>query len=185
MAAHDDHRSQVLATPWAGVQLVRLDSTRHFPRHWHAGFGFGVVESGAHRSASGRGPVDAMAGDLITHNPGEVHDGQPLGGPRRRWRMVHLDTPALRSALALPEGDTRIGRLEITRPVLHDPLLRAALHALFASVEAWATDRSDTHTLASPCSTCRPMAPCTMPATAWPTTAAPHPRWPNSRPRPA
>jgi AraC-like DNA-binding protein len=148
VAARDDHRSHVLATPWPGVQLVQIDSARHFPRHWHANFGVGLVERGAHRSASGRGPVDAHAGDLITHNPGEVHDGQPLGAPRRRWRMVHLDTAALRSALALPAGDTALDRLEITRPVLHDPLLGATLHGLFASVEAWARERSGDNGLA-------------------------------------
>ncbi|WP_375781517.1 AraC family ligand binding domain-containing protein [Roseococcus suduntuyensis] len=30
-------------------------------------------------SSSGRGPVEAGPGDVITVNPGEVHDGAPIG----------------------------------------------------------------------------------------------------------
>lgn len=70
------HHAQVFGSPWAGVYGTHLDSGRHFGRHWHAVFGVGLLEDGAQRSASGRGTVDAFAGDVITTNPGEVHDGQ-------------------------------------------------------------------------------------------------------------
>ena len=83
-----DHRCQVFGSPWAGVYGTPADSARHYGRHWHATYGFGLLEHGAQHSASGRGAVDAYAGDLITTNPGEVHDGRPLGGPSRRWRMM-------------------------------------------------------------------------------------------------
>lgn len=136
MAAREPlHRSRVLGAPWPGVYLVQIESARHFPRHSHANFGIGLIEHGAHRSASGRGAVEAHAGDLIAHNPGEVHDGQPLGGPTRRWRMVHMDPHALHAAVLAP-GEAPHPGLELARPVMHDPLLRAALHRFFEQVDA-------------------------------------------------
>ena len=65
-------------TPWPGVHCTQADSARHYGRHWHDGHGLGLIDGGGQRSASGRGPVQALAGDLIATNPGEVHDGRPL-----------------------------------------------------------------------------------------------------------
>ena len=56
----------------AGVHAVLTHSARGFGRHWHDSFGFGVMDEGAHRSASGRGPVLATAGKLIATNPGDL-----------------------------------------------------------------------------------------------------------------
>ncbi|RQP26781.1 AraC family transcriptional regulator [Piscinibacter terrae] len=125
------HRSRVFASPWAGVFGTHIDSARHYGRHSHATYGFGLIEDGAQRSASGRGRVDAVAGDVITTNPGEVHDGQPLGGPSRRWRMVYLQPQALAALL----GQSCDG-VEITQPVIHDPLLHAALRKLLDGMES-------------------------------------------------
>ncbi|MBN9372582.1 AraC family transcriptional regulator [Hydrogenophaga sp. YM1] len=109
----------------AGVHAVLTHSARGFGRHWHDSFGFGVMDEGAHRSASGRGPVLATAGKLIATNPGEVHDGLPIGEQARRWRMVHVSPEAM-AALS----DLRPGH-EITQPVFDDPLLHGAIHRLF------------------------------------------------------
>lgn len=109
----------------AGVHAVLMHSGRGFGKHWHDGFGFGVMDAGAHRSASGRGPVLATAGKVITTNPGEVHDGLPVSDGARRWRMVHV-TPEAMASLA----DGRPGQ-EITRPVFDDPLLHAAIGHVF------------------------------------------------------
>jgi AraC-like DNA-binding protein len=127
------HRSLVLATPWPGVHGTLLDSERHFTRHAHATFGIGLLQQGAQRSASGRGPVEAVQGELITSNPGEVHDGRPHGGASRRWRMLHLE-PACVHALA-PQDGSRLP--EIARPVVRDEALRRLLLALFAQLDAW------------------------------------------------
>lgn len=85
------HVCRVIRSPWPGVFATDVDSALQYDRHWHTTFGFGLMERGAHRSLSGRGVVDARAGEVITTNPGEVHDGRPLGGRSRRWRMVYLD----------------------------------------------------------------------------------------------
>jgi AraC-like ligand binding domain len=102
-----EHRARVFSSPWKGIYCTHIESGRHFGRHWHATYGFGFLEHGAHSSASGRGNVDAYAGDVITTNPGEVHDGRPLGGPSRRWRIVYVDCDLFSSISG--------GRSEITR----------------------------------------------------------------------
>jgi AraC-like DNA-binding protein len=124
------HRCHVVGSPWAGVYGTHIDSSHHFARHWHDTYGIGFVEHGAHRSASGRGVVDAYAGDVITTNPGEVHDGRPLGGPARRWRLLSIEPGAMASMTG------RGANLEITRPVLDDRRLRRSLELLFARLES-------------------------------------------------
>lgn len=141
MAEPAPHHCQLGGTPWPGVHSVRTDSGRHFGRHWHATFGIGVLEAGAQRSASGRGQVDAYAGDMLACNPGEVHDGRPLGGASRRWRMVHLEPRVLAAAGGRDD-------IELTRPVIRDARLKAALHTLLARLDAWQAHRDDVGLLA-------------------------------------
>jgi AraC-like DNA-binding protein len=145
MKAAPTHHSQVIGSPWAGVFCTHIDSARHYGRHWHATFGVGLLEDGAQRSASGRGQVEAFAGDVITTNPGEVHDGQPLGGPSRRWRMLYLEADAFASMMEGVQGE-----VEITRPVMRDPALAAAVHRLIDRLGAWHSSAAplDAHTLA-------------------------------------
>ena len=105
-----------------------------------------MLESGAQRSASGRGQVDAYAGDLITTNPGEVHDGRPLGGVSRRWHMVYFDP----DVFATMRGDPNFRKapaVELTRPVMSDLPLRRELEKLFARCQGWSTG-SDAEILA-------------------------------------
>lgn len=107
---HAAHTCRLLASPWPGVFGTDVDSARTYGRHWHTTFGFGLMERGAHRSLSGCGIVDAHAGDIMAINPGEVHDGWPLGVASRRWRMVYLD-PEVVTAMAgetQSSGDVRI-----------------------------------------------------------------------------
>ncbi|SOD30448.1 transcriptional regulator, AraC family [Variovorax sp. YR752] len=133
MKTPPDHRSQVFGTPWEGVHGTAMDSARHYGRHWHATYGVGLLDHGAQSSASGRGKVDAYAGDLITTNPGEVHDGRPLGGPSRRWRMVYFDAAVMAGML----GGIVDGSVEFTRPVLKDLRLLQALRRLFTRLDDW------------------------------------------------
>lgn len=132
MAAAPVHRCRVLGSPWPGVYAVQVESGRHFGRHSHDTHGLGLLERGAHCSASGSGPVQANAGDLITTNPGEVHDGRPLGGPSRRWTTLYLE-PGLLAAVAGGEP----AALEITRPAFRDEPLAAALRRLLRLLEQW------------------------------------------------
>lgn len=112
-----------------GLRVVALHSARSFPRHWHDQFGIGLITQGGQRSASGRGPVEALAGDLITTNPGEVHDGHPLLGQARHWHMLYLDPATLPHWL----GDANLNpqQLALSQPVLRDAALRQQWHHLW------------------------------------------------------
>ena len=119
------HHARLRHGPINGVHAEELCSDRSFGRHWHDGYGFGVMQAGGHRSASGRGTVEALPGYIVTSNPGEVHDGHPLERLPRRWRMVHVSPAAM---ARLVDGEGR----EFTRPVFDDPRIRAAMARLFA-----------------------------------------------------
>ncbi|HZV67298.1 MAG TPA: AraC family transcriptional regulator [Telluria sp.] len=115
----------------AGVDVVAASSRRSFARHTHDQFGIGVIERGAQKSYSARGMVEAGAGDIITVNPGEVHDGMPIGDSGRSWRMLYFDPALVAAALHdISGGKTRIA--EFHRPVLRDAATGARLRALFA-----------------------------------------------------
>jgi len=130
-------KADVFATPWPGIHATRIDSARHYPRHSHATYGFGVIERGAQRSASGRGQVDAHAGDVITNNPGEVHDGKPIGDGGRLWRMLHLEPAMFAATLGDADADRASLEIALTRPVIQDRALRHALRRLLARIDDW------------------------------------------------
>lgn len=117
----------------AGVEAVSADTAHAFGRHIHDQFGIGVILRGAQTSLSGRGVVEAAAGDVITVNPGEVHDGAPLGEGGRAWQMLYFDPPVLAGAIrARTEG--RAGGAELTHPMLHDPATAARFLSLFQAM---------------------------------------------------
>ena len=100
------------------------------------------MEQGGHRSASGRGQVDVLAGSVLTHNPGEVHDGIPLQVDGRRWVMLHVDVNLMRSLGGQTEASSDTD-VEFTHPVLQDPpLVIQLLHLLkvWAQRDARETD---------------------------------------------
>jgi AraC-like DNA-binding protein len=105
-----------------GVTGTRLASRAQFARHTHDSFGIGVIERGTQRSWSGRGPVEAGPGDLITVNACEVHDGAPIGTEGRHWRMLYFD-PAVIGALAHDLSELRDDTLEFKAPVFGDPVV--------------------------------------------------------------
>jgi len=140
------HVARVLSGPVPGVYSTHTLSAQHFGRHWHDAYGFGILEVGAQRSASGRGRVDAFAGQVITNNPGEVHDGSPLGGPTRCWRILSVDTDVFSTVI-----DHSGVPAEITRPVIDDPALFHALRRLFGRIERWHARSGDRATEALAC----------------------------------
>jgi AraC-like DNA-binding protein len=89
--------------------------------------------------------VRAYAGDVIATNPGEVHDGRPLGVSSRRWCILSVDRDAMAS---LAEGCGT--DVEIARPVIADPVLADTLGRLFRRLERWSAPggRGDADALA-------------------------------------
>jgi AraC-like DNA-binding protein len=116
-----------------GVVALSCASARRYPRHTHDQFGFGLIDVGAQRSLSGRGVVEAGPGDVITVNPGEVHDGAPIGAARR-WRMLYLDPEVVADLL------DRSVAPEFTAPVLAQP---PAARLVDAVLRAATADRQD------------------------------------------
>jgi AraC-like DNA-binding protein len=108
---------------------VEAWSPQSFIRHTHDGYGIGRVVSGAQRSWSGRGLVEAGPGDMITVNPGEVHDGAPIGGARA-WRMLYFAPEAITATVA----DIRDGAtldFEFNDPVMTGNFQASAFEAVY------------------------------------------------------
>ena len=142
------HTTQVSGTPLPGVHVTSSRSDRTFARHWHGTYSFGVMDRGAQTSASGRGTVSVYAGQVMTCNPGEVHDGSPLGVDSRSWRMVHVEPHAL-FATVNGEASEREGKgVEIARPVIDDVCLHEAITSLLqrsSQFSDWQGCRADAH----------------------------------------
>ena len=127
-------RFSMLRSRLAGVQAVAAESGHSFARHSHDQFGLGLIDRGAQRSLSGRGTVEAGAGSVITCNPGEVHDGAPIGG-ERVWRMLYLDPALVADAVAdMTEG--RAGMAEFPDPVRRDARLADLVGRLHTAMTA-------------------------------------------------
>ncbi|NML44989.1 AraC family transcriptional regulator [Ramlibacter sp. G-1-2-2] len=137
MASAPCHRCTLIGSPWTEVYATRITSSRHYARHTHSAYGLGVVDAGAQRSASGRHTVDAFAGDLVATNPGEVHDGRPLGGPLRSWRTIYIE-PAFFAGLAPFAGE-----VAITRAAFADPELQQATLGLLGAMARWQQGSAD------------------------------------------
>ncbi|MGC4409483.1 AraC family transcriptional regulator [Rhizobium rosettiformans] len=120
-------------TPLAGLEAVSATSAHVFPKHTHDTYGIGFLSAGGQISASGRGQVEAEAGHLITVNPGEVHDGAPIGRTARSWHMLYL-TPDLISD-SLSDLVSTSTDLEFERPVFADPVIRSLLLAVHHRLE--------------------------------------------------
>jgi len=116
-----------------GIEAMAADTVRAFPRHSHEVFGVGLIDRGAQRSLSDRGSVDAGPGDIIMVNPGEVHDGKPLGHTARAWRMLYFDPKIVTDMTSdISLGAAR--QIEITQPAIYDPILSQLFNRLFSAV---------------------------------------------------
>lgn len=129
-----------------GIEATAASTRRTLARHMHDQFGIGIMLDGGHRSGSGRGTVDAFAGDAITVNPGEIHDGAPLGDAVRSWKMLYFEPHVVQEAVGqITEGKTVDA--EFTAPVLRNPGLARDFQELFsiltAADPAQATMRAD------------------------------------------
>ena len=127
----EPHRSNL-----PGLEAMTLSSNHHFPRHSHDQFGLGIVRFGVHRSWSAVGQVEAVAGDVILCNPGEIHDGTTIDGQVRGWQIAYVDPSLMNRAV---EEEIR-GELEIVRAVAQDRLLWSHVLRLFASLTQAAPD---------------------------------------------
>ncbi|AGP43866.1 MULTISPECIES: AraC family transcriptional regulator [Enterobacterales] len=123
---------QIVPSRLHGMEMVTADTDFSFGRHTHDQFGIGLMDRGAQKSLSGRGRVESSAGDIITVNPGEVHDGSPLAGARA-WRMIYCHPERLNQCFAdISEGKFTSG--EFSHPVFSNHHLAACFNRLFCAV---------------------------------------------------
>jgi len=120
-------------TPLSGLEAVSATSAHVFSKHTHDTYGIGFLSAGGQISASGRGQVEAEAGQLITVNPGEVHDGAPCGRMARSWHMLYL-TPDLVSE-SISDLVSTTSDLEFAYPVFADPSARHMLATLHQQLD--------------------------------------------------
>ena len=118
-----------------GIVAVEARTRHVFGRHMHDQFGIGVIEAGAQRSLSGRGTVESQAGDTITVNPGEVHDGAPVGNDGRAWRMLYFD-PGIVLGFAKDIDDGKGEADAFEEPVVKDRRHAERFRALYRAVVA-------------------------------------------------
>lgn len=126
---------RIMRCTTAGVDAVAAATRHSFSRHTHEQYGIGVIHQGAQRSLSGRGMVEAGSGDMITVNPGEVHDGAPIGDAGRAWKMLYFD-PSLIGAMTADLQDHGKRQDEFPRPVIHDGWLANQFERLFTAMTA-------------------------------------------------
>jgi AraC-like DNA-binding protein len=118
--------------PIAGIDAMHASTVRAFPRHTHDHYGIGVIDAGGHASWSGRGQVEAGPGDLISVNPGEVHDGRAIERQPRTWRILYVE-PALMMRLRSDVLEERHAStaFEFAAPVFADEPTRRRFDAAF------------------------------------------------------
>ena len=133
MALAPAHRCRLLLSPWTGLFATDTLSGRHYGRHSHGTYGFGVVAAGAQRSSSDRLSFDAYCGDIVATNPGEMHDGRPLGAPTRRWCTVYVEPELLAAMADLPDA----GDVRITQAAFRDAELQSAVLCLLGTLREW------------------------------------------------
>ncbi|MBC05469.1 MAG: AraC family transcriptional regulator [Thalassospira sp.] len=127
------NKVEIVAHDCLGVEAVMAETRHSFAKHTHEAFGIGFMYSGAQKSLSGRGMVEAGAGNIITVNPREVHDGHPIGDGPRGWNMLYFD-PALIAQAAHDLSDAATDQYEFARPVMDSPEVRQCFGALFDAI---------------------------------------------------
>ncbi len=135
MPASPQKQFSMLPCQLAGVEAVRAQSKHRFGRHMHEQFGIGVVMQGGQKSLSGMGMVEAVAGDTITVNPGEIHDGTPLGDAGRSWQMLYFE-PELIASIMADISEDKTDQAEFFLPVMHDKRISQAVQKLFVAMTA-------------------------------------------------
>lgn len=93
-----------------------------YARHSHETYAFGTVEQGAMRFWHGGTDHLAVGGEIITLNPGEVHDGRTEPEAGCRYRMLYVERSTIEDLFAPDEPRFRRS-CALTGPVLRDARL--------------------------------------------------------------
>jgi AraC-like DNA-binding protein len=124
-----------------GIEAVAARTRHAFARHTHENFGIGLIFQGAQKSLSGRGMVEAGRGDTITVNPGEVHDGLPIGGTERAWNMLYF-APTLIAQTLLDLSEGKSTYREFSFPVIRDTAIARRFQRLYTALTSRSEEQS-------------------------------------------
>jgi len=117
------------------LELLRARYTRQrFAPHAHDEFVFGVVETGAARTAFRGGDDVHTIGSVITFAPGEVHTGAPATDEGWSYRMLYPSVSLMR--FVAREATGRDFAPSFDRSFVVDPALSARIGAMHAVLES-------------------------------------------------
>ena len=125
-----------------GVDAFKASFARFaYARHSHDAYAFGDIDAGAMAFWHGGSTHTAPAGDVITLNPGDVHDGRSASPTGCRYRMLYVERPVVEQALG--SEVSRIGRYFALRgPVISDRQLAGSIRSFHASLGTDPADRA-------------------------------------------
>ena len=135
VARQDPNHARLLRFPqMRGLELLRAHFVSYsFDRHTHDAFAIGIIDEGAGTLWCRGRTIALPRGSVLVVPPGEVHTGgQHPDAALVRYRLVYAGT----DWLAIAASDSRL----VTAPpmlgdlVVHDPVLRAELARLCASL---------------------------------------------------
>jgi AraC-like DNA-binding protein len=131
------------------VEAMHAHFERHtYDMHAHETYSFGLTEFGA-QAFNCRGEARTSAAGLVmAFNPDEPHDGHAATAGGFTYRIVHIG-PELVADLLSDKAGRATGLPLFAEPVLHDPVLAAALARLYASLSTRATTLARDEALAA------------------------------------
>ena len=131
------------------VEAMRAHFERHsYDLHAHETYSFGLTESGAQEFGCRGEARTSSAGMVMAFNPDEPHDGRAATEGGFTYRIVHIG-PELVADLLSDRAGRPAGLPLFDEPVLHQPILTAALGRLHASLSAESTTLARDEALAA------------------------------------
>jgi len=119
--------TEYATAPEPGVELLRARMRRHvYERHAHDGYAIGVTDWGV-QAFHCRGATHAStAGMVMAFNPDDPHDGHAGDDAGFAYRMLYVETDAVRALLEDAAG-RRAALPFFPSPVLHEPALASLI----------------------------------------------------------
>lgn len=117
-----------------GVEVLRADVRRSFPKHFHDDYTVGLVTRGANRFAYRHDRLVAPAGTLCLADPGEVHTGDADEAGWSYWTM-HVSAAAL-AALRADLDERTAGPPDFAAGVIADREAVRRVAAFFRSLRS-------------------------------------------------
>ncbi|MGI8332233.1 AraC family transcriptional regulator [Actinomadura scrupuli] len=116
------------------LEAMHAHFERHtYHRHSHEGYSFGVTDAGVQAFTCRGGSHTSAAGMVMAFNPDDPHDGGPVDESGFTYRIVHIGAGLVADVLRDVAGRPA-GLPLFADPVVHDPVLAAALRRLHASL---------------------------------------------------